>query len=300
MFTSARTINVVNGDDLQAKIDAAVGGDVLLLDSGTYGGFRIDQRRFTAESPWSSRRARARPLLLGRNYEGNLARISDSSYVVLDGLTMENSNHPIYCKSVDHLILVNLEVHNTGQEIIHIRGTSRYVDIRNCKLYDSGHHRPQWSEGIYIGTGQPPHECSEYVWIEGNDIHHTANSEGINIKTSCYHITIRGNKVHDMEPGTATQHNEAPSPARRPIWRSAPAKTPTSGSRTTKSTTSASAAGPTASSPRRWARILNNRTASSSGSRSTTSSMARAPSPPGSSATSSATAPPETSPIPRC
>lgn len=47
-----------------------------------------------------------------------------------------------------------------------------------------------------------------YVWIEGNDIHHTANSEGINIKTACYHITIRGNKVHDMEPGTATQHNE--------------------------------------------------------------------------------------------
>ena len=87
---------------------------------------------------------------------GNLARISNSSYIVLDGLTMENSNHPIYCMSVEHLILVNLEAHNSGQEIIHIRGASRYVDIRNCKLYDSGHHRTQWAEGIYIGTGQPP------------------------------------------------------------------------------------------------------------------------------------------------
>lgn len=209
MFTSARTIHVVNRDNLQAKIDAAVGGDVLLLESGTYGGFRIDQRRFTAEKPLVIKAAPgARPLLLGRNYEGNLARISDCSYVVLDGLTMENSNHPIYCTSIDHVVLVNLEVHNTGQEIIHIRGASRYVDIRNCHLYDSGHHRPQWSEGIYIGTGQPPHECVEHVWIEGNDIHHNANSEGINIKTSCYHITIRGNRVHDMEPGTATQHNE--------------------------------------------------------------------------------------------
>jgi nitrous oxidase accessory protein NosD len=208
-MATAATINVINGDDLQAKIDAAVGGDILVLGTGTYGGFRIEDRHFTREKPLVIRAAPgATPLILGSNYSGNLARISNSSYIVLDGLTMENSNHPIYCTSVDHLILVNLEVHNTGQEIIHIRGASRYVDIRNCRLYDTGHHRPQWAEGIYVGVGQPPFECVEHVWIEGNDIHHTANAEGINIKTQCYHVTIRGNKVHDMEPGTATQHNE--------------------------------------------------------------------------------------------
>jgi hypothetical protein len=208
-LTCAATINVTDGDDLQTKIDAAAGGDVLLLGTGTYGGFRINERRFTQDKPLVIKAAPgAEALLLGSDHRGSLARISNSSYIVLDGLKLENSNHPIYCTSVDHVIFINLEVHNAGQEMIHVRGASRYVDIRNCKLYDSGHRRPQWSEGIYIGTGQPPHENVEYVWIEGNDIHHTANSEGINIKSQAYHVTIRGNKVHDMEPGTDTQHNE--------------------------------------------------------------------------------------------
>ncbi len=205
----AATIAVADGDNLQAKIDAAAGGDVLVLGAGTYRGFRIDQRRFTEDKPLVIKAAPgAKPLILGSDYRGNLARIGNSSYIVLDGLTLENSNQPIYCTSVDHAIFIHLEVHNTGQEILHVRGASRYVDIRNCKLYDSGHRRPQWSEGIYIGTGQPPYENVEYVWIEGNDIRHTANSEGINIKSRSYHVTIRGNKVHDMAPGTATQHNE--------------------------------------------------------------------------------------------
>lgn len=208
-MTQADTICVADGEDLQAKIDAAKGGDVVVVGPGIYSGFRIEGRHFSADKPLVIRAAAgARPLIRGSDYSGNLARISSSSYIALDGLTMENGSHPVYCTDVEHLVLVNLEVHDSGQEMIHIRGASRYVDIRNCRLYDSGHRRPQWSEGIYVGTGQPPFECVEHIWIEGNDIHHTANSEAINIKSQAYHITIRGNKVHDMAPGTPTQHNE--------------------------------------------------------------------------------------------
>ncbi len=209
-LSRAAMIHVTAQDDLQERIDAAKGGDVLLLDTGTYQGFSMAGRHFTVEKPLVIRAAPgARPLLLGSDYGGYLAKMTDCSYLVLDGLTLENSNQPIYCRTIDHVIFVNLEVHNSGQEMIHIRGTSRYVDIRHCRLYDSGHHRPQWSEGIYIGTGQPPEENTEHVWIEGNDISRTGNSEGINIKSRSYHVTIRGNRVHDLAPGTATQHNEA-------------------------------------------------------------------------------------------
>lgn len=208
----ATTINVSDGDDLQAKIDGAAGGDVLLLGTGTYHGFQIDNRHFTQTKPLIIKAAPgAKPLISGRDnmYGGYLGKISNSSYIVFDGLTMENSNQPLYCTTIDHFIFINLEIHNTGQEIIHIRGTSRYVDIRNCKLYDSGHNQPQWSEGIYIGSGSLPFYNVENVWIEGNEIFKTGNSEGINIKSQSYHVTIRGNKVHDIAPGTATQHNEA-------------------------------------------------------------------------------------------
>ncbi|HUL54476.1 MAG TPA: right-handed parallel beta-helix repeat-containing protein [Opitutaceae bacterium] len=206
----AASITVSDGDDLQAKIDGAAGGDVLLLGTGTYRGFRIDKRHFTEAAPLVLKAAPgATPRLLGSDHAGYLGRISDSSYLVLDGLTFENSNQPVYCTDVDHLILLNLVVHDTGQEMVHIRGTSRHVDIRRCRLYDSGHTEPQWAEGIYIGRGQPPFDNVDYVWIEGNEIHHTGNSEGINIKSRSYHITIRGNDVHDIAPGTATQYNES-------------------------------------------------------------------------------------------
>ncbi len=204
----AAVVAVNDGDDLQAKIDAASGGDVLQLGPGTYAGFKLSDRHFTAEKPLVIRAAPgAKPLILGKNHEGYLAKITNCSYLVFDGLTMENSNQPVYCVGIDHVIFVNLEIHNTGQEVIHVRGASSYVDVLHCRLYDTGHTKPQWCEGVYIGTGQPPFESVEHVWIEGNEIYRTGNAEAINIKSRAFHVTIRGNKVHDLAPGTATQYN---------------------------------------------------------------------------------------------
>src|SRR5262249_36863425 len=154
------------GENLQAAIDAAKGGDILLLGTGTYHGFKLDDRHFTATQPLVIKAAPgAHPILRGENYQGHLAKISRSSYVVLDGLEMVNSNQPIYCQDIDHFIFINLTIHDTGQEILHVRGASRYVDIRDCRLFDTGHAQPQWSEGVYIGMGSPPFENVEYVWI---------------------------------------------------------------------------------------------------------------------------------------
>jgi nitrous oxidase accessory protein NosD len=206
----AATIRVVAGDDLQRKIDDAAAGDVLLLDTGTYRGFQIADRHFTEAAPLVIKAAPgARPVIRGSEYQGYLGRITRSGYVVLDGLTFENSNQPLYCTTIDHVILLNLEIRDTGQEMIHLRGESRWVDIRGCRLHDSGRREPQWAEGIYVGQGQPPFDHAEHVWIEGNEIWRTGNSEAINIKSRSYHITIRGNSVHHLAPGTATQHNEA-------------------------------------------------------------------------------------------
>lgn len=206
----ARAIALSEGDNLQAAVDAAVGGDVLLLGTGSYQGFTLVGRHFTADQPLVIRAAPgARPVLRGRDYHGHLVKVRDSSYVALDGLELENSNQPIYCQDIDHFIFIRLTAHNTGQEILHVRGTSRFIDIRECRFFDTGHNQPQWAEAIYIGMGQPPFENVEHVWIEGNDISRTGNAEGINIKPRSYHITIRGNRVHDIAPGTATQHNEA-------------------------------------------------------------------------------------------
>jgi hypothetical protein len=206
----AATMTVSAGANLQELLGKAVGGDVLLLDSGTYAGFTLSDRHFTAEKPLVIAAAPgARPILLGHDFQGYLARLTRVSYLVLDGLVMENSNQPIYADSVDHCLFLRLEIHHTGQEAIHVRGASHDIDVRGCHIYDTGYVHDQWCEGVYIGMGQPPFEEVSHVWIEGNEIHHTGHAEAINLKSRSYHVTLRGNRVHDLAPGTDTQHNEA-------------------------------------------------------------------------------------------
>jgi hypothetical protein len=210
-MTQAATITLSDGDNLQTAIDAANGGDTLVLNTGVYSQISFSGRHFTEAQPLIIKAAPgATPIVRGSSYQqGYLARISSSSYVVLDGLTFEKCNQPLYLTDIDHFILINLDVRDTGQEMVHVRGTSRYVDIINCKIHDSGHTNPQWAEGIYIGSGSAPMMNEEYIWIEGNEIYNTGNSEAVNVKSQSYHITVRGNKIHDIPPGTDTQYNEA-------------------------------------------------------------------------------------------
>jgi hypothetical protein len=204
----AATIVVNSGDNLSSAVSGAGGGDTVLVNDGTYGGFEITDRTFSEAQPLIIKAAPgAAPLLQTGNWY--LAPITNSSYIVLDGLVMDGSGQPLYCTDVDHLILINLEVRNTGQEAVHIRGTSRYVDIINCHIHHTGSAEPQWAEGIYIGSGSQPFMNCEYIWIEGNQIHNTGNSEGINIKPQSLHITVRGNTIHDITPGTSTQYNQS-------------------------------------------------------------------------------------------
>lgn len=206
----AAVIPLAAGADLQARVDAASGGDVLELATGEYAGFAITGRQFTAQDPLVIRAAPgARPVIRRDDHSGYLARLSEVSHLVLEGLTFEGSNQPIYATTVDHVVLLGLTIRNTGQEAIHIRGASHHIDIIGCTISDTGHTEPQWAEGIYVGMGNPPFESVEHVWIEGNEIHHTRHSEAINLKARTYHVTIRGNHIHDIEPGTASQHNEA-------------------------------------------------------------------------------------------
>lgn len=210
LFTtlSGRTIPVSSGDNLANKIAGAVGGDTVLVGSGTYGGFTLQNRTFTRNAPLIIRAAPgATPLLSTGNWY--LVQITGCSYVVIDGLTTDGAGQPFYCTDVDHLILANLEVRNTGQEAVHIRGTSAYVDILRCHIHHTGSSAPQWAEGIYLGSGNTPFMNTDYVWIEGNEINNTGNSEAINIKSQSYHITVRNNRIHDIAPGTATQYNQS-------------------------------------------------------------------------------------------
>lgn len=203
---SATVIVVTSGQSLNAAISNVL-SDTILVKSGTYAEVNISNRKFTSMRPL---------VILGENpgqvtikrtdiSGGTAFKIVNCSYIVVKNLVIEGGMWGCYIQQSDHIIFRNNEVLNTGQEGMHINNRSRFIDIIDNHIHDSGKYNSQWGELIYIGTGAitqtPIPDSTKYVWIENNHLHHSGNGEAVNIKAECSHITIRNNKVHDIIPG---------------------------------------------------------------------------------------------------
>ena len=204
------------GDDLNSIINMAKGGETIVVESGTYPALQIKDLKFTAEKPLVIKSAEMRGAII-RNpsiKEGTGLEIRDCSYIKFEGFVVEGGLWCLYVKSSDHIILEANEVKESGQEGIHIGYSSSYIDVLNNYIHDTGNTNPKWGEGIYVGSGSYgkhrafPDNC-EYVWIENNIVHDCGRGDGINIKGESFHVTVIGNEVYNISPGTEDQYNQA-------------------------------------------------------------------------------------------
>ena len=216
LAAEAEIIKVNPGEDLNAIINSAKGGDTVLIKPGTYAKVSLLDKKFSEQKPLIVRTDGTGTVIVKGDTisRGSSLEINKCSYIVFEGLTFTNSMWGIYVKGSSHIILKNNEIYYTGQEGSHIGRSSRYVDIIGNKIYNTGHYNSKWAEGIYVGSGSYggnntfPDNC-EYIWIEDNHIYETGNAEGINIKGESFHVTVRNNRIHNIHPGTSVQHNEA-------------------------------------------------------------------------------------------
>jgi hypothetical protein len=199
--------------ELNDAIANAAGGAVIWLNPGTYTCLELNNLSFTREAPLI---IRANPNQTGAvtflpNGCYYTARIVSSSYVVFDGFTIDGGGVGVWVEASDHVMLQNLTISNPGQEGIRLRLNSIHIDILNNLISNTGQTNPQYGECIYVGTGGDEDfpDQTEYVWIENNEVHHCGAAEGINIKPEAFHITVRGNSVHDIAPGTPDQYNQS-------------------------------------------------------------------------------------------
>ena len=211
----SEVIRVKAGDDLNLVIHQAEGGDIILVEKGVYGPVTLSGRKFSEKQPLVVKAEGADPVIISGSSisKGSALDVNDCSYIVFEGLTFTNAMWGIYVKKSSNIILRKNEIHNTGQEGCHIGQSSKYVDVIGNKIHHTGKFRSKWAEGVYVGSGSYgasnfPDNC-EYIWIEGNHIFETGNAEAINVKSECFHITIRGNTIHDIRPGTSEQYNQA-------------------------------------------------------------------------------------------
>ncbi|GAB3655567.1 hypothetical protein GCM10028791_26840 [Echinicola sediminis] len=210
----ANVIQVNPGDDVTAIIQNANGGDELVFSPGTYNKVLIQNRQFTENAPLIIKSDGTGEVVFETvTNTGTAFKIVNSSYIVVQGVFIRGGLDAVVLDSSDHIMLLNNDISGPGQAGIHVHHSCSYVDIIGNHIYNTGLRNSQWGEGIYVGTGNYaytsfPDNC-EYIWIEGNELHHCGNGEAINIKGESFHVTVRNNVMYDIAPGTATQYNQA-------------------------------------------------------------------------------------------
>jgi parallel beta-helix repeat protein len=206
----------IPGDDLNSIINRAKGGDTIMVETGTYTALQLLDLNFSAESPLIVRSVKPGGAVI-KNVSiisGSTLEIRNCSFIWFEGFVIQGGLWGVYVKSSHHIILSGNEVKETGQEGIHIGYSSKYIDVIDNHVHHTGKTNPKWGEGIYIGSGSYgrnrtfPDNC-EYVWVENNRVHDCGNGDGINIKGESFHITIIGNEVYNISPGTEVQYNQA-------------------------------------------------------------------------------------------
>lgn len=208
-----RQVSVAAGANLQAAVDAAQGGDTLLIAPGTFNGLKIVDRIFSAAAPLVLKKAPGTgEAVVGEPYWKTID-IKNCSYLVLDGLNVDRGGKDavgIWVSASDHIIIRGCKVLNLGHGGIHVQ-TSEYVDLIDNVIGNTGMVQDAYGEGIYIGTGStsaPFPDRNDYIWIEGNEIYENGHGEAINVKSEAFHVTVRRNDIHDVHPSTATQLNQ--------------------------------------------------------------------------------------------
>ncbi len=212
----AGIITVNKGEDLNAIINSAQGGDTVVIKPGTFNKVNLSNKNFSKKKPLIIRSSGTETVIVKGDTisKGSAVELSNCSYISFEGISFTNAMWGIYVKNSEHILIRNNKVYYTGQEGCHIGRSSKYVDVIGNTIHHTGRFNSKWGEGIYVGSGSYggrnnfPDNC-EHVWIEGNQIYETGNAEGINVKGECFHVTVRNNKIHDIHPGTSVQYNQA-------------------------------------------------------------------------------------------
>ena len=211
----AETVIVHPGQDLNLIVNNSKGGDIIIIKPGSFSGVSLTDKNFSEHKPLIVKAEDSGIVIISGNSvsRGSALELNNCSYIVFEGITFTNAMWGIYVKNSSNIILLNNEIYGTGQEGCHIGRSSKYVDVIGNKIHNTGKFNSKWAEGVYVGSGSYsgvnfPDNC-EYIWIEGNHIYETGNAEAVNVKSECFHITIRNNKIHDIRPGTREQFNQA-------------------------------------------------------------------------------------------
>lgn len=202
------TYTAVGGqDDLQAKINALVAGDTLIL-SGT---FEPAAQPQVAVSGTSTNRITIRGdgTARIRGADGRLGLayglFVTGSYILLADLLLEEAAKALVVEGASHVKVLRVTGRNCGGEIFKVRGSATYIYFDTCTAYGSG-----WAgangEGFYTGLssgswpGGTP-DANAYIRYDNCQAWDLTN-DGWDTKEGSHHVVIK-NCLVDFTRGRA-------------------------------------------------------------------------------------------------
>lgn len=138
-----------------------------------------------------------RPVLKGpdNKYDGYIMRILGDHWIIKDLELKEGSKGLVLDRSSNSQI-VNVSVHDIGEEGIHLRDGSSNNLVQGCSVYNTGIKKPGIGEGLYIGSDRKQHnnpynpDCNNNT-IDNCIVGPNVTAEGVDVKEGTKNTIIK-------------------------------------------------------------------------------------------------------------
>lgn len=195
---------VSSAAELAAALASAGPGTVIQLAPGRFerdGGDRWTAAADgTAQSPITLRGPRD-AVLVSDGTSGDYGLHITGDYWRIEGLSIRDATKGIVLDGSVGTVVTGVDVGNVGEEGVHFRGCSSAGVLRQSTVHDTGLNKPQFGEGVYVGSAnsnwdkyacEGPEDNTERVLIEGNTFT-DISAEGADLKEGVDSGTLRGN-----------------------------------------------------------------------------------------------------------
>lgn len=185
---------------MQHAVKNIPAGDTLFVKAGTYSGvFTLSKLSGVSDKQTIVQTYPGEQVVLeGLGVNSGRIKIDSCDYLTFKGFEVTTHNQGIFITGgCSYITLDSVEVHNIGQEGIHVKENSHHILIQNSVIYDTD----KWDyngEGIYIGTGSGgPFDSTSYVTVRNCIIYNTVD-EAIEFKPGTHDCIAEGNLIFNI------------------------------------------------------------------------------------------------------
>lgn len=199
-YAATRVVEAKDTQGLKDALATATPGTRIVLAPGTYTSSFVISRSGRAGVPIVVCGPRTAIVQAGRS--DDVIHIT-GDHIILSGFDVRGGLRGVLTDGSEGVLLSALEVHDIGQEGVHLRAKSSKNLIRNCRIYNTGVSKAEFGEGIYVGsavtswakygggTNQP--DRSDGNLIIDNIIGPDVRAEHIDVKEGTSGGTVEGN-----------------------------------------------------------------------------------------------------------